>query len=229
VLKTPGGVRYAVARGDTLYGIAQRFGVEVAELRLVNGLGSDNAIDAGERLVLPRTDAPERLRTASSQSGSPAASADGPASPEPRPVLKAERRAAPPPPPRSSETFDWPVTGPLLAEFGETADGLQNDGIKIGVPAGTPVRAAESGVVVYAGDDLVGLGKLVLVQHGDGWLTAYAHLDRIDVGDGAQIGRGDTIGLAGATGSVGSAQLHFETRRGERPVNPLEHLPPRTV
>ena len=120
--------------------------------------------------------------------------------------------------------FLWPVRGSIVSGFGAKPGGMQNDGINIAVAPGTPVRAAENGVVVYAGNELRGFGNLVLLRHADGWMSAYAHLDEIGVERGAQVQRGQGIGKSGQSGGVTSPQLHFELRRDGRPVDPRPHL-----
>lgn len=128
------------------------------------------------------------------------------------------------PPARSGANFRRPVNGLIVSRFGEQSSGQRNDGINISVPRGTPVKAAENGVVVYAGDELTGLGKLVLVRHADGWVSAYAHNDEIMVKRCDTVERGQTIARAGVTGAVTKPQLHFELRKNARPVDPEAHL-----
>lgn len=127
-------------------------------------------------------------------------------------------------PPRSGRTFSWPVRGRVLAGFGPTPDGLHNDGINIAARAGAPVIAAENGVVVYAGSELKGFGNLLLIRHADGWMTAYAHLDKALVKKGQKVTKGQAIGTVGSTGGVSQPQLHFEIRRGTQAVDPAKFL-----
>jgi len=119
----------------------------------------------------------------------------------------------------------WPVEGRVLSGFGEGAGGIHNDGINIAAPVGTPVVAAEAGVVAYTGNELRGYGNLVLVKHPDGWMTAYAHNEAVLVKRGDAVKRGQVIARVGATGAVGEPQLHFEMRRGTRALDPAEYLP----
>lgn len=120
--------------------------------------------------------------------------------------------------------FRWPARGRIVAGFGRRPNGEQNDGINIALPEGTPIKAAESGTVIYAGNELTGFGNLVLVRHADGWVTAYAHAKEITVARGAEVRRGQVIATVGATGAVNQPQLHFELRKGSTPVDPLPHL-----
>lgn len=141
--------------------------------------------------------------------------------PEPEETIPA---AVPQPPPLSGGKFLWPVNGRILSGFGPKDGGLHNDGINIAAPRGTPVRAVESGVVAYAGNELRGFGKLLLIRHADGWVSAYAHNDVLLVQRGDKVTRGQTIARVGSSGNVSTPQLHFELRRGARSVDPLSQL-----
>lgn len=133
------------------------------------------------------------------------------------------------PPVKTGRGFAWPVQGRIISGFGPREGGLHNDGINIQAPAGAEVRAAENGIVVYAGNELRGFGNLLLVKHAGGYTTAYAHADRLLVGRGDQVTRGQVIATVGQTGNVSSPQLHFEIRKGPRPVDPRKELPPAQV
>ncbi|SMF75672.1 Murein DD-endopeptidase MepM and murein hydrolase activator NlpD, contain LysM domain [Azospirillum oryzae] len=143
------------------------------------------------------------------------------AAPPPKPEPKAEVGA---PPPRGSARFLWPVKGKLISGFGPKPDGLHNDGLNIAAPKGTAVVAADNGVVAYAGNELRGFGNLLLLKHSDGWITAYAHLDKIEVERGATVKRGQLIARVGQTGGVSSPQLHFELRKGSQAVDPSDQM-----
>jgi murein DD-endopeptidase MepM/ murein hydrolase activator NlpD len=116
--------------------------------------------------------------------------------------------------------FRWPARGRIIQGF--KAGG--NDGINISVPSGTSVRAAENGVVVYAGDGLKGYGNLVLIKHPNGFVTAYGNNEELDVKRGETVKRGQVIAKSGDTGNVNSPQLHFELRKGSTPVDPTSYL-----
>ncbi|MDH5189240.1 MAG: M23 family metallopeptidase, partial [Rhodospirillaceae bacterium] len=128
------------------------------------------------------------------------------------------------PPVMSGQGFLWPVKGKVISEFGPKAKGLQNDGINIAAPKGTVVRAAQNGVVAYAGNELRGFGNLLLVKHSGGWITAYAHNDSLLVKKGDKISKGQNIAHIGSTGSVSTPQLHFELRKGRQAVDPSPYL-----
>ncbi|WP_377809377.1 LysM peptidoglycan-binding domain-containing M23 family metallopeptidase [Azospirillum sp. A29] len=139
----------------------------------------------------------------------------------PKPEPKAEVGA---PPPRGGARFLWPVKGKLISGYGPKPDGLHNDGLNIAAAKGTAVVAADNGVVAYAGNELRGFGNLLLLKHSDGWITAYAHLDKIEVERGASVKRGQVIARVGQTGGVSSPQLHFELRKGSQAVDPSDQM-----
>ncbi|MBV8447570.1 MAG: M23 family metallopeptidase [Hyphomicrobiales bacterium] len=116
--------------------------------------------------------------------------------------------------------FRWPARGRVISRFG--GDG--NDGINISVPEGTSVRAAEDGTVAYVGDEIKGYGKLVLVRHSNGWVSAYANNGDLLVKKGDAVKRGQVLAKSGQTGNVASPQLHFELRKGKTPVDPQQYL-----
>ena len=130
----------------------------------------------------------------------------------------------PPPAARTGRGFVWPVKGPLMSNFGTKSGGLRNDGINIIAPKGTPVRAAENGVVAYAGNEIRGFGNLLLIKHADGYVTAYAHNHDLLVKRGQRVKRGQKIATVGQSGSVSRPQLHFEIRKGRHPRNPEKYL-----
>jgi murein DD-endopeptidase MepM/ murein hydrolase activator NlpD len=124
-----------------------------------------------------------------------------------------------------AQLFRWPVRGRIISDFGSKPGGARNEGVNLAVPEGTPVKAAGSGTVIYAGNELKGFGNLVLLRHADGWVSAYAHNSKLNVKRGDKVSRGEVIANAGATGSVSQPQVHFELRRGNKPVDPLKYLP----
>ena len=134
---------------------------------------------------------------------------------------------AAPPPAKSTASvphFIRPLSGETVAGFGAGASGQSNDGINIAAPAGTAVHAADSGTVIYTGNELAAFGNLVLVRHAGGWVTAYGHLAKIDVAKGATVVQGQPIGTVGQTGNAPTPQLHFEIRQGAKPVDPAPFL-----
>jgi murein DD-endopeptidase MepM/ murein hydrolase activator NlpD len=130
----------------------------------------------------------------------------------------------PTPDPMSGNSFRWPVKGRVIAQFGARPDGGHNDGIDVAVPQGTSVQAAENGVVAYAGNELKGYGNLVLIRHANNWVSAYANNEELLVKRGDKVRRGQIIAKAGATGAVSQPQVHFELRKGSRPVDPTKYM-----
>jgi murein DD-endopeptidase MepM/ murein hydrolase activator NlpD len=130
------------------------------------------------------------------------------------------RTATEAPPPRSGRHFLWPVKGRVLASYGPQPGGLHNDGLNIAANRGASVMAAENGVVAYAGADLKGFGNLLLVKHAGGFVTAYAHNDKLLVKRGDTVRRGQSIATVGESGSVTRPQVHFQVRQGAHAVDP---------
>lgn len=149
--------------------------------------------------------------------GDPIAKADLPPLPKSRYSIKQ-------PPSRSAKSFNWPVKGKVLSAYGRKKNGFHNDGINIKVKPGTPVKAAENGVVSYVGNEMRSFGNLILISHSDGYVTTYGHNAEILVRKGDLVRRGDIIARAGATGDVAIAQLHFEIRKEGNAVNPKRLL-----
>jgi len=142
----------------------------------------------------------------------------------PKPQRIAHLGKLPKPQPMSASQFRWPVRGRVISGYGSKPNGKHNDGINIAVPQGTSVKAAENGVVAYAGSELKGYGKLVLIRHSDDWVSAYAHNEELLVKRGDKVRRGQIIAKAGQSGTVSKPQVHFELRKGSRPMNPMKHL-----
>lgn len=120
--------------------------------------------------------------------------------------------------------FRWPVHGRIISGFGAQASGQSNDGINVAVPEGTAVKAADDGIVAYAGNELKGYGNLILVRHPNGFVTAYANASELMVRRGDPVKRGQVIARSGQTGTVTSPQLHFEVRKGATAVDPTQYL-----
>jgi murein DD-endopeptidase MepM/ murein hydrolase activator NlpD len=306
-LQVPVRQEHLVQAGDTLLAISRIYGVDQSSLASVNGLTPPYALKPGQRLTLPgHIDAnmaemppeqsgsyaaptssnasaggsmsveqlpapttqqapkqqpatqptaapsssgtavaskpesispskPQTLVPAAPASTAPTAStANAPATPEkPAANTTAPKQtdtalaAVPPEPvpaPRGGERFLWPVQGKVISNFGPKKGGLNNDGINIAAAEGTAVMAADNGVVAYAGNELRGFGNLLLIRHADGWVTAYAHNEKLLVKRGEKVKRGQAIAQIGSTGNVSAPQLHFEIRKGTDPVDPLKYL-----
>ncbi|HUL04750.1 MAG TPA: peptidoglycan DD-metalloendopeptidase family protein [Candidatus Acidoferrum sp.] len=307
-LQVPMRQEHVVQAGDTLLAISRIYGVDQSSLVSINGLRPPYALKPGQRLTLPgRIDAnlaeippgqldpstaptsanattggsmtveqlssptaqrapkqqppaqsaavtqksesaepskpessapaePQNTAPSTAESTSPATTAVNPASAPQKPTAGAtaaakqantEMAALPPEPvpsPRGGERFLWPVQGKVISNFGPKKGGLNNDGINISAPEGATVIAADNGVVAYAGNELRGFGNLLLIRHADGWVTAYAHNEKLLVKRGEKVKRGQAIAQIGSTGNVSAPQLHFELRKGTDPVDPLKYL-----
>ena len=229
---------HVIAPGETLTGIARHYQVPLKELAKANSIEPHAQVKMGDRLVIPgRASSPARTAAVprpaqpiAQPKAAPApaqkvaaaetpqtARALTPASETPEDAEATKTASATP-------SFRWPVRGRIITGFGPKPNGQQNDGINLAVPEGTPVKAAEDGVVAYAGNELKGYGNLVLVRHSNGFVTAYAHASELLVKRGDQIKRGQVIARAGQTGTVTSPQLHFEIRKGSAPVDPTQYL-----
>ncbi len=206
---------HVVERGETLYAIARAYGVDLATLARANGLRAPYALRVGQRLRVPAAASEKAARLTKASLGASTRA------PTPPPAVGGP---LPAPPPRSSKTFLWPVKGKLVSRFGPKEGGRRNDGINILAPRGAAVRAAEDGVVVYAGNELAGYGNLLLIRHAGGWTTAYAHNDTLLVRRGDVVRRGQVIARVGSTGGVVRPQTHFEIRRKGDAVDPIKLL-----
>ena len=228
-LVAPNGV-HVVAPGETLNSIARLYGKPLMVIARANNIPPDTMVRVGEHIVIPEMgEHPAAVARAEAPVAAPAtvAAIESPHSarvatpsaslPEEHPV-KAEQAAS------AMPSFRWPVRGRIIAAFGPKPNGLQNDGINLAVPEGTPVKAAEDGVVAYAGNELKGYGNLVLIRHANGFVTAYANASEILVKRGETVKRGQVIAKSGETGNVTSPQLHFEIRKGATPVDPAHYL-----
>jgi murein DD-endopeptidase MepM/ murein hydrolase activator NlpD len=238
---------HIVNRGDTLMGISRRNNVPVAELAKANNLDQSARLSLGMKLTVPGS----KSATAAPVTQPVAAAPVQPVAPVAAPATKVAAAGGPPQAARLASattnvveekpvaeaasvkpseatgalpTFRWPVRGKVITTYGAKTNGKSNDGINVAVPEGTPVKAAEDGVVAYSGNELKGYGNLVLVRHSNGYVTAYAHASELLVKRGDTIKRGQIIAKSGQSGEVGSPQLHFEIRKGSSPVDPLQFL-----
>jgi murein DD-endopeptidase MepM/ murein hydrolase activator NlpD len=232
---------HVVAQGETLTRISRLYGRTVGEIARANNIQVTAKLTVGDRLIIPGL----RVSTAKPRSTAPASSAPGN---QPKPVddtvaskesaaggtismvAPVDGTAPARDASKSAEAagglpkFRWPANGRVIAGFGPTINGQQNDGINIALPENTPIKAAEEGTVAYAGNELKGYGNLVLVRHPNGYVTAYAHAKELLVKRGEQVKRGQAIARSGQTGNVTAPQLHFEIRKGATPLDPMKFL-----
>ena len=228
---------HVVNHGDTLMSIARRNHISAGELARANGLDAGAKLKIGMKLNVPvKASAANAPVVQAATAPVPPATKMAAVAPDPQQKARlaqttsVEEAQAVEAPVKSGEatgalpTFRWPVRGKVIAGYGAKTNGKANDGINLAVPEGTPVKAAEDGIVTYSGNELKNYGNLVLVHHSNGYVTAYAHASELLVKRGDTIKRGQVIAKSGQSGDVGSPQLHFEIRRGTAPLDPLQFL-----
>ncbi len=239
-LKIPQPKMHTVQKGDTLYNVSKRYQMSVHELSKMNELEAPYTIHLGQRLKIRDVD---DVLTASNQAKTGKVSAsrarvlakekslnnqkEAPLQVKNTPQSRSKGVARPSakiPYWQRRKKFAWPVKGPVVSKFGLNSQGQQNDGINIKAKSGTYVKAADEGVIGYASNGLKGYGNLILIRHKSGWLTAYAHNQKLLVKKGQKVKKGQNIALVGATGNVQTPQLHFEIRYKTKVVNPQNYL-----
>ena len=219
---------HVVERGETLYSISRRFNIDTRSLAVMNGLTRPWTVWPGDEILLPplaREDS-RRAKEAAARSAPKREPNTGVVALKPGAAAKLENAkpvgAVSNPPGRHA--FIWPVAGPVLQAYGEDRSGLKNDGINISATKGTQIVASADGEVVYVGDELIGFGNLILIQHAEGYVTAYGHADRTLVREGQKVKQGQAIAEVGSTGLVTEPQVHFELRKGKTPVDPASRV-----
>jgi murein DD-endopeptidase MepM/ murein hydrolase activator NlpD len=216
-------VTHTVARGETLYRIARTYGLTVDELMLANRLEDPRELKVGETLEIPGArekkvvtsyDSPEP--EAQPRAGSTEKDKDKP--PE-KPVKKPALKVG-----RSNGALSWPLRGVLYARFGKKGN-EPHDGIDLSAPAGTPVKTAAPGTVLFAGEQK-SYGLIVIVEHPDDLITLYAHNRDVRVKTGQKLREGQVVATVGDSGRTSGPHLHFEVRKSGVPVDPIEFLGP---
>ena len=238
---------HVIESGESLYTIARRYNVTAQGIIQANGFSSPDKIFVGQKIVIPGKAsnlaamgpkgtktlgappsdlaAPKPVTVASIEPEAkvplamvkplaPAAAAPSVAEAHPLQQPKTETVLSRP------DKYSSPISGRVITDFANS----KGTGINIEAPEGAAVRAAENGQVIYAGSGVEGYGNLILIRHPNGYVSAYAHLEQMNVAKGTVVNRGDNIGTAGKTGSVSKSQLHFELRKGATPVDPLPLL-----
>ena len=209
VLKTTSGKYYVVKRGDTLASIARKYHTNYQTLAKKNKIEPPYHLKIGQKIAVSGEG------TAVGKNGTSNTQTTKNKTASVSTYVSTKRNAK----------FVWPVSGKVISSFGAVGKGLKNDGINISAPIGTPVKAGDKGTVAYAGNGLKGFGNLILIKHSDGYITAYAHTDKMLVKKGQSVARGEQIATVGKTGGVSAPQLHFEVRAGKKAVNPKNYLP----
>ena len=224
------GATYEVAQGDSLAKIARKHKVSVDAIKAANGMDSAS-LRIGQKIVIPVPGA-DPIKTASV-----------PAESKVKEVTEAKPKTYTPPVAEKSveeiqkannefeapdETgigkYRWPVRGAVIAGYGQNVEGVRNPGIDISVPEGTPIKAAENGVVIYSGAGLKDLGNTVLIRHDNGTVTVYGNASALKVKRGDKVTRGQVIADSGMTGGAKRPKVHFEVRQNAAAVNPMTFL-----
>ena len=212
-----------------MYSVSRKYSVPVNDLAVLNNLKAPFVLSVGQKLKVPDLAKANVKKTvvqnaAEKKVAVQTEKASVPVKQEQKKISSDPTKKLPTISARSSSKFSWPVKGKILSGYGAKSGGLFNDGINIGATKGTTVKAAENGVVAYAGNEVKGMGNLIIVQHAAGWMTVYAHMDSLAVRRGTRVNVGQKIGTVGETGKVDTPQLHFEIRKGTKAYNPTAHL-----
>ena len=234
-----------VAAGDTLYSLSRKYSVPVNDLAVMNDLTSPFNLSVGQKLRVPdladetkkivvknykkdtnvRAEAKKEVqKSAVKNTEKTKVKVSESTKTDTKKISSNPKKKLPAITARSSSKFEWPVRGQILSHYGAKSNGLFNDGINIAAAVGKNVVAAENGVVAYAGNEVKGMGNLVIIQHSGGWMTVYAHMDSMVVRRGMRVNVGQKIGAVGKTGKVDVPQLHFEIRKGTKAYNPSNYL-----
>jgi len=239
----PNGNAYAVVSGDTLSSIARKTGTTTTALKQANNL-QDGVLRVGQKLVIPaagqtpqaqpavvqapavdnRTTGTVPTATAAVKPQAPSALAATPPRQSEAVIQEASLDPSNAPDATGIGRMRWPARGRVVTGFGASSGGKRNDGIDISLPEGTAVKAAENGVVIYAGDGLKEFGNTVLVRHENGLVTVYGHASELKVKRGDTVRRGQEIALSGLSGNAEQPKLHFEVRKNSTPVDPAKFL-----
>lgn len=212
---------YLVKPGDTLYSIAFRFGLDYKGLATANGIGSDYLIYEGQSLRLAEAQQASSSRDNSEQTSSNSARNETPVSNSPSSQEIDSEKSTNNQVANTDIRWFWPHNGNIVRTFSQGSS--TNKGIDLGGEIGDSVLAAATGVVVYAGNGLPGYGNLIILEHPNSLLSAYAFNERILVAEKDQVDGGQRIATMGSQGD--QPGLHFEIRRNGKPVDPLTFLP----
>ncbi len=196
------GVYHTVKRHQTLWRISKTYGVDMDEVARVNRIQNPSKIRVGQRIFIPGARKVLKVGIYIEDIGGTRGRRE-----DPKRIALARGR------------FIWPVRGRVTREFGIHGT-TKHDGIDIFTPMGTPIKAANSGKVLYSGNEIRGYGNIILIKHGQGFITVYAHNEVNGVVEGEKVGRGQIIGRVGGTGRTSGPNLHFEIRMNNRPINP---------
>jgi len=220
---------YVVAQGDSLAKIAKQHKVSVDAIKAANGM-TTASLRIGQKIVIPGTDPvktasiPDNSKVKEVSEAKPKTYTPPVADRSVEEVQKAADNGEDAPDETGIGKFRWPVRGAVIAGYGQNVDGVRNPGIDISVPEGTPIKAAENGVVIYSGAGLKDLGNTVLIRHDNGTVTVYGNASALKVKRGDKVTRGQVIASSGMTGGAKRPKVHFEVRQNAAAVNPMTFL-----
>ena len=201
-----------VKSGDTLFGIARKFGVSVQKIVEINNLGLNNVIITGQVLKIPKISSSNSV-TLNSDKNLKIVTL-----PQPKPdIFKISSRIL-------KVKFYSPLDGTIMTKFGIKSDGVMNEGIYIKADYGTIVKSSADGEVIFVGSNLKDFGKLLIIKHSEDLITSYAHLSKIYVHEGEIITLGQPIAEVGSSGKVTKSQLYFEIRKNNEALDPIPYL-----
>ncbi len=235
-----GGIYHRVQPGQTLYRISRTYGVAEARIVRANRIKDPTQIRIGTRLYIPGAD---RVRYVATVKPKPPDTPSfskikpklGPEKKYPKKTAKvtpAKKKVVTKKSSKSKKTtateikrLSWPIRGKTVRPCSSKANAGGGKGIEIAVRAGSQVKAAEAGKVIYSGDGVKGYGYLIILQHENEFFSVYGFNQRNFVRLGDFVSRGEKIALSGVPPSGGSPRLHFEVRKGKQAVNPILYLP----
>ncbi len=242
---------HIVQKEDTVYSISRKYNVNLNSLVKLNNLKEPYTIVPGQKITLPASNINieltkeekekteenkqqniKKLEKTTSKTPTKQTTPQKPKEEEIKktsPMTQKETKEKVDkiiikPAPLTSKKFMWPTNGKVISKFGIKNNGKRNDGINISAPLGTSVKAVENGIIAYAGNELKGLGNLIIIKHDKDYMTIYAHNKDLKVKKGDIVKRGDIIATVGKTGRVTSSQLHFEVRKKTQSIDPLTIL-----
>lgn len=201
--------RHVVVPGETVFRVAKAYGVSPEALAAANGIDDPRTLAPGQSLIIP-------------EPGAASTSKEPPFPLKKENPATSDRARRPSNDPSFRGDLDWPLRGVLYARFGRKGR-EPHDGIDLAAPLGTPIKAAQSGMVIYAGEQK-GYGLIAIIEHPNGLTTLYAHSRELRVRTGQQVREGQVIATVGESGRTTGPHLHFEVRKDGVPVDPLDHL-----
>ncbi len=219
------GIYHRVRKGDTIYRISKAYNINVDKIEQINNITDATKLKIGDYIFIPGANSPKNVEIVLSQTKkiekhSKTTKNDTKSTEKTFKKNKKEKKVYV----KKSNTplFIWPANGVVSSPFG-MRHGSMHEGIDIAVPIGTKIKAALAGKVIFA-DSRGGYGLVVIIQHKDNWITVYAHNSKLLVSQGQNVKKGEVIALSGKTGRATGPHLHFEIRKGIKPLNPLKFL-----